>query len=127
MDVLMFFFGVMLVLAIALWIWWNDGKTWQPLYQRVCRRIQSGLGVVSRDEMGVLQQQLQQKEHEWKSRLTKLEATSKLSSQLPFVTKEIERRLIQLERSTDSNPKSDPSSLVPQTAYHNKTGCSCDP
>ena len=98
---------VVLVLAYALWIWWNDGKTWQPFCGRVRHRIRSALGVVSRDEMSVMQQHFQHIEQEWESRVTKLEATVKFSTQLQYVSKEIDRRLTQLEMSEGSKKYSE--------------------
>ena len=98
---------VALVLAYALWIWWKDGKTWQPFCGRVRYRIRSAIGVVSQDEMSLMQKHFQRKEQEWESRVTKLEATAKFSNQLQYVSKEIERRLTQLEQSEDPNKSSE--------------------
>ncbi len=111
----MYFFGGIILLAFALWFWWNDGKSWQPFFSRVCHRIRSMFNLVSQDEMKVLEQHIQQKEHEWESRATKLEATSKFSLQLQFVAREIERRLTQLEHPTDSNQNSGSSGLILKT------------
>lgn len=94
---------VVVVLAYALWVWWNDGKTWQPFFGRARRRIRSALGVVSRDEMSRMQEHFQHREQQWESRVIKLEATTKFSHQLQYVSKEIERRLTRLEQSKDPN------------------------
>ena len=101
-----------LVLAYALWVWWNDGKTWRPFCARVRARIRSALGVVSREEMNIMQEHLQHSEQQWESRLTKLEATAKFSNQLQYASKEIERRLTLLEQSDDPNKSLDHTGLV---------------
>jgi len=90
---------VAFVLTYALWVWWKDGNTREPLCSRVRHRIRSVLGVVSRDELRVMQEHLQDKEQQWENRLTKVETAAKFSHQLQYVSKEIDRRLIQLERS----------------------------
>jgi len=90
---------IVFVLAYALWVWWRDGKTWEPLCMRVRRGIRSALGAVSRDEMRAMWDHFQNREQQWESRLTKLEATTKFSTQLQYVSKEMERRLTQLEQS----------------------------
>lgn len=97
---------VAFVLTYALWIWWKDGKTWQPLCGRVRFRIRALLGVVSRDEMSVMQEHFQHREQQWEGRVAKLEANTKFSTQLQYVSKEIERRLIQLEQSEDPSTSS---------------------
>jgi hypothetical protein len=113
MDLIVAVSGVVvLILAYALWIWWNDGKTWEPFYGRACHRIRAALGVVSRDEMSVMQQHFLCKEQEWESRLTKLEGTAKFPNQLQYVSKEIERRLTQLEQSEGLNKSSEPSGPI---------------
>jgi len=91
--------GAVLVLAYALWIWWKDGRSLHPFSERVCDRIRSALGVVSRDEVSVMHEQLQRIEQQWEPRLTRVEATTTFPSQLQHVSKEIERRLTNLERS----------------------------
>ena len=84
---------IVLVLAYALWGWWKDGRTWQLFSHRVRRRLRSALGVVSRDEMRELETYVQDRQQEWEARVTKLEATSKFSNQLQYVSKEIDRTL----------------------------------
>jgi len=104
MELIASVFGVIvLVLAYALWVWWKDGRTWLPFSHRVRRRLQSALGVVSRDEMRELEVYVQDRQQEWEARVTKLEATAKFSNQLQYVSKEIERRLTQLELSEGPN------------------------
>lgn len=90
---------VAFVLTYALWVWWKDGNTWGPLCSRVRHRIRTALGAVSRDEMRVMQEYLQDKEQQLENRLTKVETAAKFSHQLQYVSKEIDRRLTQLERS----------------------------
>ncbi len=89
---------VVLVLAYGLWIWRKDGKSFQPFRDRVRYRIRSALGVVSRDEIQVMQERLQHKEQQLENRLTRVEGATKFSNQLQYFSKEIDRRLIQLER-----------------------------
>ena len=104
---------VILVLASALWIWWHDGKTWQPFCGRIRRRIRLAIGVVSRDEMNVMQEHFQRREQQLESRMTKVEAATKFSNQLQFVSREIERRVTQLEHSADSSLSLDfPESIL---------------
>lgn len=90
---------VAFVLTYALWVWWKDGNTWEPLCSRVRHRIRTALGAVSRDEMRVMQEYLQDKEQQLENRLTKVETAAKFSHQLQYVLKEIDRRMTQLERS----------------------------
>ena len=99
---------VVLVLACGLWIWRKDGKSFQPFCDRVRYRIRSALGVVSRDEIQVIQERLQHKEQQWENRLTRVEGTTKFSNQLQYFSKEIDRRLLQLER-----PENPTESLAP--------------
>ena len=94
---------VVLGLAYPLWIWWKDGKTCQPFCRRVGQRIRSALGVVSQDELSVLQQHVQRKEQQWENRVSKLETAAKFSNQLQYVSKEIEQRLTELEQSDNPN------------------------
>ncbi len=99
---------VILVLAWGLWIWRNDGRSFQPFCDRVRYRIRSALGVVSRDEIHVMQERLQHKEQQLENRLTRVEGTTKFSNQLQYFSKEIDRRLLQLER-----PENPTESLAP--------------
>ncbi len=100
MDVFTVVSGVVvLVLAYALWMWWRDGRTWELFRGRVRLRMQSALGVVSREEMRVVQKNFEEKELQWEARVTRLEATAKFSSQLQYVSKDLERRLTELELS----------------------------
>ena len=99
---------VVLVLACGLWIWRNDGRSFQPFCDRVRYRIRSALGVVSRDEIHVMQERLQHKEQQLENRLTRVEGTTKFSNQLQYFSKEIDRRLLQLER-----PENPTESLAP--------------
>ena len=104
MDVMTVVTGVVaLGLVYALWIWWKDGKTCQPFCRRMRQRIRSVLGVVSQEEMSVLQEHVRRKEQQWENRVSKLEAATKFSNQLQYVSKEIERRLTQLEQSDNAN------------------------
>lgn len=98
---------IVLVLAYVLWVWWKDGRTWLPCSHRVRRRFRSALGVVSRDEMRELETYVQNRQQEWEARVTKLEATAKFSNKLQYVSKEIERRLTQLELSEGPNTPSE--------------------
>ena len=79
---------VVLVLACGLWIWRNDGRSFQPFCDRVRYRIRSALGVVSRDEIHVMQERLQHKEQQLENRLTRVEGTTKFSNQLQYFSKE---------------------------------------
>ena len=98
MDVMMVVTGVVVLgLVYALWIWWKDGKTCQPFCRRMRQRIRSVLGVVSQEEMSVLQEHVRRKEQQWENRVSKLETATKFSNQLQYVSKEIERRLTQLQ------------------------------
>lgn len=87
------------VLAYSLWVWWRDGRTWQPFWGRVRLRMHSALGVVSREEMEVVQKNFEAKERQWEARVTSLESTTKFSNQLQYVSNDIERRLTKLELS----------------------------
>ncbi len=89
---------ILLLLAYIFWIWWKDGKTWKPFYDRVCRRIRSGIGVVSREEMRALHEHFLQKEQEWERRVTKLEANVRLTNKLKYASKEMEPGLPQIEQ-----------------------------
>jgi len=107
-----------LVLAYALWVWWKDGNTWEPLCGRVRHRIRRALGAVSRGEMRVMQEHLQDREQQWEARVTKVEAAAKFSLQLQYVSKDVDRRLTQLERSegpqisTETRSRQRPRSLI---------------
>lgn len=109
---------VVLVLAYALWVWWKDGRSLEPSCARIRHRLRSALGVISRDDMKVMQEHLQQLKQQSETRLTSLEATVKFSTQLQYVSKEIDRRLTQLEMAEGSktNSKTDgfqrPRSIV---------------
>ena len=89
---------VVLALAYGLWIWRKDGRSFQPFRDRIRYRIRSALGVVSRDEIQVMQERVQHKEQQLENRLTRVEGATKFSNQLQNFSKEIDRRLIQLER-----------------------------
>jgi hypothetical protein len=110
---------VVLVLVYALWVWWKDGNTWELWCGRVGHRVRTALGVVSRDEMRVMHEHLQDREQRWEARLAKVEMAAKFSHQLQYVTKEIDGRLTKLEQSEDpsqstenSGPIGRPRSLV---------------
>ena len=90
---------VALVLTYTLWVWWKDGRTWKPLCGRVRGRIPAALGVVSRDEMRMMKEYLQDREQQLENRVRKVETTAKFSHQLHDVLKEKERRVARLERS----------------------------
>jgi len=91
-------FGVIvLLLAYALWVWWKDGKSFEPSCDRIRHRLRSALRVISRDEMRVMQEHLQHLKQQSETRLTSLEGAVKFSTQLQYVSKEIDRRLTQLE------------------------------
>lgn len=110
--------GSVFVLAYALWIWWRDGRTWQPFCRRVCQRIRSALGVVSHEEMSVVQKNFLEREQQWEARVIKLENTTRTSNQPQYVSQDIERRLTQLElseapaKAPESWPVQQPKSLV---------------
>ena len=89
---------VVLALAYGLWIWRKDGRSFQPFRDRIRYRIRLALGVVSRDEIQVMQERVQHKEQQLENRLTRVEGATKFSNQLQNFSKEIDRRLIQLER-----------------------------
>lgn len=100
MELLTVISGVaVLVLAYALWVWWRDGRTWQPFCGRIRLRMHSALGVVSREEMEVVQKNFEAKEQQWETRITRLEATTKFSNHLQYVSSGLERRLTKLELS----------------------------
>ena len=110
--------GSVFVLAYALWVWWCDGRTWKPFCLRVSQRIRSSLGVVSREEMSVVQKNFLEREQQWEARVTKLENTIRTSHQQQYVSQDIERRLTQLElsgapaKARESWPVQQPKSLV---------------
>ena len=93
---------IVLVLMCSLWIWWKDGRSFQPFRDRLCKGLRSALGVVSRDEMNVMQGRLQHMEQQLGNRLTRIEGNTKFSNQLQSVSKEIDRRLTQLEQPENS-------------------------
>ena len=93
---------VVLALAYALWVWWRDGRSLELSCERIRHRLRSALGVISRDDMRVMQEHLQHLKQQVETRLTSLEATDKFSTQLQYVSKEIDRRLTQLEMSESS-------------------------
>ena len=90
---------VVLALAYTMWVWWRDGRSLEPSCDRIRHRLRSALGVISRDDMRVMQEHLQHLKQRSETRLTSLEATVKFSTQLQYVSKEIDRRLTQLEMS----------------------------
>jgi hypothetical protein len=90
---------LVLALAYALWVWWRDGRSLEPSCDRIRHRLRSALGVISQDDMRVMQEQLQHLKQQSETRLTSLETTVKFSTQLQYVSKEIDRRLTQLEMS----------------------------
>ncbi len=106
------------VLAYALWVWWCDGRTWKPFCRRVCQRIRSALGVVSHEEMSVVQNHFLQREQQWEARVTRLENTTRTSNHQQYVSHDIERRLTQLElaeaqvKAPETWPVQQPKSLV---------------
>ncbi len=93
---------VVLALAYALWVWWRDGRSLEFSCDRIGHRLRSALGLLSRDDMKVMQENLQHLMQQSEARLTSLEATVKFSTQLQYISKEIDRRLTQLEMSEDS-------------------------
>ena len=97
---------IVLVLLCSLWIWWKDGQSFRPFRDRFRNGIRSALGVVSRDEMKVMQERLKHMEQQLGNRLTRMEGNTKFSNQLQYVSKEIERRLTQLEKSEHSTESS---------------------
>jgi len=97
---------IVLVLLCSLWIWLKDGQSFRPFRDRFRHGIRSALGVVSRDEMKVLQGRLLHMEQQLGSRLTRVEGNTNFSNQLQSVSKEIERRLAQLEKSENSTESS---------------------
>ncbi|MEX0828721.1 MAG: hypothetical protein WD032_00590 [Nitrospirales bacterium] len=109
---------VVLVLAYAWWVWWKAGHTPEPMCGRVRHRIRTVLGAVSREEMHVMNEHIQARELQLENRLTKLETAAKFSHQLHYVSKEIDRRLTQLERaegpqiSLETEKSQQPRSLV---------------
>lgn len=109
---------VALVLAYALWVRWRAGQTRVPLSGRLRHRICTALRAVSRDEMRVLTEHIQDREQQLENRLTKVETAAKFSHQLQYVSKEIDRRLTQLERaegpriSRETRKRQRPRSLV---------------
>jgi hypothetical protein len=109
---------VALVLAYALWVWWKAGPNREPLCGRVRHRICTALRAVSRDEMRVMKEHIQDREQQVENRLTKVETAAKFSHQLQCVSKEIDRRLTQLERgegphiSIETRKRQRPRSLV---------------
>ena len=108
MDLMLIVSGaVVLVLAYALWVWWKDGRSLEPACDRIRHRLRSALGVISRDEMRAMQEHLQHLKQQSETRLTSLEATVKFSTQLQYVSKEIDRRLTQLEMSEGSKKYSE--------------------
>ena len=98
---------VVLVLGYALWVWWKDGRSLEPCCDRIRHRLRSALGVISRDDMRVMQKHLQHLKQQSETRLTSLEATVKFSAQLQYVSKDIDRRLTQLEMSEGSKKYSE--------------------
>lgn len=106
--------GIVLVLICSLWIWWKDGKSFQPFRDRLRHGLRSALGVVSRDEMKLMQRRLQHMEQQWENRLTRIEGNTKFSNQLQYVSKEIDRRLTQLEKAEHSTESSVSSSILQQ-------------
>lgn len=97
---------ITLVLICSLWIWWKDGRSFRPFRDRFRNGLRSALGVVSRDEMKEIQERLQHMEQQFRSRLTSMEANTKFSNQLQYVSKEIDRRLTQLEKTENSTESS---------------------
>ena len=93
---------VVLLLAYTLWVWWKDGRSLEPSCDRIRHRLRSALGVISRDEMTVMQEHLQYLKKQSETRLSSLEGAGKFSTQLQYVSKEIDRRLTQLEMSEDA-------------------------
>jgi hypothetical protein len=98
---------VVLALAYALWVWWKDGRSLEPSCERIRHRLRSALGVISRDEMRVMQEHLQHLKQQSETRLTSLEGSVKFSTQLQYVSKEIDRRLTQLEMSEGAKKNSE--------------------
>ena len=112
------FWVVALALGYGIWVWWKDGKSLRPFSGRMLLWIRSMLGVASRDEVKNLHEQLRRMEQQWEVRLTKVEATTKFPTQLESASKEIDRRLGELERSkslepiSENGPVSRPRSIV---------------
>ena len=110
--------GSVFVLVYALWIWWRDGRTWQPFYRRTSHRIRSALGVVSREELSLVQEHFLEKKQQWETRIAQLEAITKFSNQQQYASKEIEQRLAKLEladdhaKSSEAGPVQQSRSLV---------------
>lgn len=90
---------VVLALACALWVWWRAGRSLELLCDRIRHRLRSALRVISRDDLRVMQEHLQHLKQQSEARLSSLETTAKFSTQLQYVSKEIDRRLTQLEIS----------------------------
>lgn len=97
------FLGVVILLAYGLWVWWKKGGSFQSSCERFRHRIRSGLQVASHAEMAKTQEDLQRMERHVEARLTTLEAASKISNQFHHFSKEVDRRLLQLETFTAPN------------------------
>ena len=99
-----FLVGVVILLACGLWVWWKKGGSFQSSCERLRHRIRSGLQVVSHDEMVKTQERFRRMERQVEARLTTLEAATKISNQFQYFSKEIDRRLIQLETGIQHLP-----------------------
>jgi len=86
-------------LAGGLWVWWKDGRSLQPFLERLRRRLRQGLGAANMEDVRHMREHLQEREHEMEARLTTLETATKFSAQHLLLSKDIDRRLVQLESS----------------------------
>ena len=106
-----FLVGVVILLACGLWVWWKKGGSFQSSCERLRHRIRSGLQVVSHDEMVKTQERFRRLERQVEARLTTLEAATKISNQFQYFSKEIDRRIMQLETSGASGVSSETTAV----------------